>query len=185
MRRICKTVIIVAHKRGTIEDHRGYYRAEVTLKLNAATVDLFHNSATGYRAQYYKGVRNGELANKYAVHRLIPVIVGLLNGKEKRTCPIWWLKKSLLHPETKLWIYQGRWLRIAKLCDQNLLVKRWLSNGCPQNTAEKKKRVWGTLTPKGETRINLKGGGVTITGSLLTKRLKPERGKEIHELGYT
>jgi hypothetical protein len=49
----------------------------------------------------------------------------------------------------------------------------------------KKKRIWGTLTPKGETRLNLKGGYVTLTGSILTRRLKPERGKEIHDLGYT
>src|SRR5688572_33286648 len=71
VRRICKTVRIVAHKRRNIDYHRSYYRAEVTLRLNAATVDLFHNSATGYRAQYYKAVRNGELANEYAVHKLI------------------------------------------------------------------------------------------------------------------
>jgi len=185
MQRICEDATIVAHKRRSIQDHRGYYRAELTLKLKAATVDLFHNAAGGYRALYYKGVGNGELANNYAVHRLIPVIVGRLKGKGKRTCPIWWLKKSLLHPEAKLWIYQGRWLRLAKLCDQNLLVKRWLRNGSSQNPTEKKKRVWATLTPKGETRINLKGGGVTITGSLLIKRVKPERGKEIRDLGFT
>jgi len=185
VQRICKHAIVISHKKTKIDEHRGYYRAEVTLKLNATTVDCFHNSATGYRAQYYKAIRNGELANKYAVHRLIPVIVGRLNELEKRACPIWWLKKSLLHPEAKLWIYQGRWLRLAKQCDRNLLVKRWLSHDFPQYSNEKQKRVWGTLTPKGETRINLKGGGVTLKGFLLTKKLKPERGKEIHDLGYT
>ena len=63
--------------------------------------------------------------------------------------------------------------------------RRWLSHDFPQYSNEKQKRVWGTLTPKRETRINLKGGGVTLKGFLLTKKLKPERGKEIHDLGYT
>lgn len=39
-------------KRERSRDKRGYNRVKVTLHANAATLDRFYSSATGYRAQF-------------------------------------------------------------------------------------------------------------------------------------
>lgn len=57
-------------------DHH-YRRAIVTLKLNSHTTDLFYNSASGYRAQYYQAIQTGERANTYAVQQLWSTIKDL------------------------------------------------------------------------------------------------------------
>ena len=67
-----------------------------TLKVDRSTVDLFHNSWSGYRAQYYRGVRIGERANDYALKKLTPRIKELLAGHEERTCPGWWVGREII-----------------------------------------------------------------------------------------
>ena len=181
VRSITKQARVLTHKRKKIRDYKGYYRAEVILKIPAKTVDLFHNSAAGYRAQYYRSVKTGEIANEYAVRQLAVCIMQMLNGEYKRTCPAWWMEKSLVHPEAKLWIHQGRWLLIGQLSDRNLTVKRWLGS----NPEKKKRRLWATLTPMNETRIDLKGAPLTLTGRSLPVSLKPGRSKDIYSVGYT
>ena len=181
VRSIAKQASVLTHKRKGIRDFRGYYRAEVTLQMPAQTVDLFHNSAAGYRAQYYSSAETGEKANEYAVRQLFKRVMQILNGKHKRTCPPWWMEKSLLHPKAKIWIHQGRWLLIARLSERNLFVKRWLDS----NPTKKKRRLWATLTPMNETRIDLKGAPLTLTGRNLNKRLKRKRSQDIYAVGYT
>lgn len=178
---IAKQASVLTHKRKMIRDFRGYYRAEVTLEMPAEIVDLFHNSATGYRAQYYSSVKTSEMANRYAVRQLSKRVMQLLNGKHKRTCPPWWMEKSLLHPKAKIWIHQGRWLLIGRFSERNLFVKRWLDS----NPTKKKRRLWATLTPMNETRIDLKGAPLTLTGRNLNASLKQNRSQEIYAVGYT
>ena len=178
---IAKEAIVLTHKRARIRDTPGYYRAEITLKMTAETVDLFHNSAAGYRAQYYRSAKVGKVANKYAIRQLGPRVMELLTGVYKRTCPPWWVEKSLRHSEAKLWIHQGYWLRSPKRSDRNLVVKRWLGS----NPEKKKRQLWATLTPGNEMRIDLKGAPLTLAGEPLTKRLKSARGLDIHRVGYT
>lgn len=177
---ILKQAVIHTHKRETIRKFRGYFRPVITLRVDSVTVDQFHNSSSGYRAQYFRSVSNGERANRFALNTLIPGVVGLLRQNPKRTCPLTWVEKSLRGPQAKVWIYQGGWLRFAKKSDRNLIVHRWetLSTG-------DKKRVWASLTPMNETRIELKGAPISLDGGYLTRRLKPRRGKTIHRYGYT
>ena len=181
VRRIVGGLKILAQRRARLRDYPGYYRAEVTLKVDPTIVDLFHNSAVGYRAQYYQSVTNGESANKYAVQQLVPRIMQLLSAERKRTCPGWWVNKSLLHPEAKLWIHQGLWLRRPKGSDYQLAVRRWLA----YKWKKKHKQHWSTLVPQNETRIDLKGAPLTLDGIRLKKSLKPSRGRQIYEAGYT
>jgi len=179
---ILEQAAIASHKREKLG--RGYYCAVVILEMDAALVDLFHNSAAGYRAQYYGGTQKGESANKYAIRSLSSRIIKLLNSRQKRTCPPGWLEKSILHPEAKLWIHQGRWLRLAKHSGRNLLVRRWLNQ--PRTPRrERKLRRWASLTPRDETRIDLKGAPIRLDGRPRTKSLKPNRGRDIHLFGYT
>jgi len=176
-----KQATILTHSRKRIRDHPDYYRVEITLRVPPRTVDLFHNSAAGYRAQYYRSAAVGMTANQYAVRRLVPRITKSLKEMPKRTCPLWWVEKSLRNSEAKLWVHQGRWLRSPRKSDQNLLVKRWLGS----NPAKRNRRLWVTLTPRKETQIDLKGGPLTLSGEQLTKPLKSGRSKDIHTVGYT
>ena len=181
VRRIVGGLKILTHRRARLRDYPGYYRAEVTLKVDPTIVDLFHNSAAGYRAQYYQSVTNGESANEYAVQQLVPRVMRLLSAVRKRTCPGWWVQRSLLHPEAKLWIRQGPWLRHPKRSDRQLAVRRWLA----YRWTKKHKQHWSSLIPKSETRIDLKGAPLTLDGTPLKKSLKPSRGRQIFEAGYT
>lgn len=181
VRRIVGGFTILSHKRARLRDYAGYYRAEVTLEVDAAIVDLFHNSAAGYRAQYYHSVKNGESANEYAVRQLVPRVMQLLGGVRKRTCPACWVRRSLLHPEAKLWIHQGPWLRRPKKTDRQLGVRRWLA----YKWKKKHKQHWPSLIPRNETRIDLKGAPLRLDGTPLPKCLKPNRGQQICEAGFT
>lgn len=151
------------------------------MHVSSAIVDLFHNSAAGYRAQYYHDPGNGEAANSYAVHQMVPRILQLLKGAEKGTCKPAWVQQSLLHPDAKLWIHQGPWLRHPRLIDKNLLVKRWLAYAW----SELHKRNWARLTPEDEPRIDLKGGPATLDGHSYEGRLKPGRSEQISRGGFT
>lgn len=180
IRQILKQAVIHNHKTETIEKFRGYFRPVITLRVNSVTVDQFHNSSSGYRAQYFRSVSNGERANSFVINTLVPRVVGLLRLNPKRTCPLRWVEKSLRGSQAKAWIYQGGGLRRVKNSDRNLAVKRW------QNQSTKdKKRVWASLTPMNETRIELKGAPISLDGRYLTRKLKPQRGNTIHQYGYT
>jgi hypothetical protein len=182
--RVAREAIVHNHMRNRACSHPQYFRALVTLKVGPSTVDLFHNSASGYRAQYYRSIDSGRCANWYALKNLLPRLKESLMGHEKRTCPWWWIEKSLLDPEAKLWIHQGRWLRYARSADRHLYVPRWVIQQNCQSKERRKKALWATLTPDSETCIELKGGYLTLEGKRLGK-LKPARAKDIHELGFT
>lgn len=181
VRHVVKQVTVVTHKRKRIRDYPGYYRAEITLRVSSKTVDLFHNSAAGYRAQYYRSAKGGKVANKYAIRQIGPRVMELLRGAYKRTCPPWWVKKSITHSEAKIWIHQGHWIRSPRCSDQNIKVKRWLESV----PAKIERRLWATLTPGNEIRIDLKGAPLTLAGKPLTKSLKRGRSFDIHRVGYT
>lgn len=182
--RIVEEGTLVFHKREKSCSERQYFRALLILKVDPSTVDLFHNSVSGYRAQYYDGVKNGERANAYALRRLTPRIKELLVGHEKRTCPWWWVEKSLLDPAAKVWIHQGLWLRHAKRTHPQLVVARWVQEEASLDPQRRKKATWASLTPREETRIDLKGGFLTLAGVPLGKS-KRTRSEDIYELGFT
>src|SRR5262245_4540195 len=85
-----------------------YGRKVLTLSLPANLVDLFHNGAGGYRAQYYESVSQGETANRYILDRLSHLDRELLKS-----------------PTAKIWIYKGQWLRHWRHAMRNLRVERW------------------------------------------------------------
>lgn len=180
---IAETTTLSLCKREKL-DSRRLYRVVIILKMNSAMVDLFYNSAYGYRAQYYHNVKNGERANNYAIKKLTPRIKELLTGRGKLTCPWWWVERSLSSPDAKLWIHQGRWLRTARRSDRNIYTWRNRLHISP-STSGKKKLVRGSLCPKDETQIVVKGGFLTLAGAPNKKKLKPHRGKDIHDFGFT
>ncbi|MCC4118784.1 hypothetical protein LLG90_25865 [Aromatoleum toluclasticum] len=171
-------------KREMCSANKQFFRPIFSLSLNPSTVDLFHNSVCGYRAQYYIAPHIGERANEYALKILTARLRVLLDGREKHTCPWWWIEKSLQDPAAKLWIHQGVWVRSAKRTDRHLLVARWIAQQASPDKVRRKKAFWAALTPRMESKIEVKGGYLNLLGEPLGK-VKPFRSKDLHELGFT
>ncbi len=183
--RVIDEATVLEHKREEACLKPGFFRVVVTLKVEPETVDLFHNSAAGYRAQYYLAASNGDCANAYALKQLAPRIRKLVDGQAKRTCPCWWVEKSLLDANAKLWIHQGHWLRHAKRNDRHLRVLRWIDQQACRDSDRRKKAVWASLTPNQEARLELKGGFLECETDKPLGSLKSTRAQDIHELGFT
>lgn len=165
-------------------DAPGYFRTVVVIKVQASSLDLFYNSASGYRAQYYEAPMLGIAANRFAIDRLLPAIATKVAEANKRTCPPAWVEASLRHPDAKLWPHQGLWIRYAKKADRNLLVARWLVQLTASDATRRKRAQCSMLTPAAEQLLELKGGFLSLSGSSL-ETLKPRRAQDLHELGFT
>ena len=171
-------------KRERSTEKPGYYRAVVTLHVDAAALDQFHSSASGYRAQYYENPALGSKANRFALDILLPRVRELVAECNKRTCPASWGAQSLQDSDAKLWIHQGLWLRQARKSDRNLLVARWLARqNCSVEKIQKLVK-WSMLTPADEKRLELMGGFLSSEGNP-RGTFKPVRARYIHKLGFT
>jgi hypothetical protein len=175
---------VVAVSRNRASANRSFFRATITLRLGSSTVDLFHNSATGYRAQYYSSPEAGERANMYVVNTLATRIIKMLERSPKRTCPPNWVALSLRNEAAKVWIHQGRWLRNAKASDGVLFVPRWINERHASDPVRRKRARWSVLAPDNECRVDVKGAYLQLDGASLGT-LKPTRPNDIHELGFT
>ena len=162
----------------------GFFRAVVTLRVRALALDLFYNGASGYRAQYYHAPELGTAANRFAIDQLLPNAIREVAAINKRTCRPDWVEKSLGHSDAKLWPHQGTWLRRRRMSDQNLLVTRWLARHHDPDNKRRMKAKRSILTPAKETKLELKGGFLSLRGNL-RRTFKPHRSRELHELGYT
>jgi hypothetical protein len=154
-------------------------RAVVTLQMPPSLVDAFHNSAAGYRAQFYKSPTLGESANRYAIDALQQRILAAAKPSGRG-----WLRASLGTVDAKLWIHQGLWLRWERRADRNLLVSRWLAS---QNCLSRKGYPlanWAILTPAAEQVIEVKGGFVEPSGGCLPPQ-KGRRASQLHRCGFT
>ncbi len=182
--RIVRETRVVRHWRERARSKPKFFRVRVTVRVKSSTVDLFHNSVSGYRAQYYRSSKTGDRANAYALKRIARQITELLRDHTKRTCALWWVQRSLLDRDAKLWIRQRRWFRYGKRADRHLLVARWVKQQTRSNGEQRRKALWAGLTPNEETEIEIKGGFLTLSGKPLGT-LKRERARDIHKLGFT
>jgi len=174
-----------SYGRHQIKEYPGSKRVQFELVLPSLTVDLFHNAAGGYRAQYYIGIQQGEEANRHIIACLLEKIKRLCSEEIKRSRRWEFIEASLRDPDAKLWIHQGTWMRYRKIADRNLEVEAWMRNGNTQNLRNRLIPVWAQLTPACETRLELKGGCVDDNLRSVGAQLKPFRSMELHELGYT
>src|SRR4051812_5586005 len=56
-------ILNISAKTVRMKKEPDYFRYEVTIAINQKIVDEFHNSSSGYRAQYLSSVANGKKAN--------------------------------------------------------------------------------------------------------------------------
>jgi hypothetical protein len=184
VRLIASTAIVLDYqrqgRRGLARQNRVILRFAVDKRL----VDLFHNAATGYRAQYYASPELGDEANTLVVRALAARAATILAGHSKRTCRLDWLKASLEQPSAKVWIHQGVWLRHARRSAEQLRVERWYRHRHDQDVAIRRRVRWGSLLPDSEGSLEVKGAFLDDQGAAL-ESLKPDRARELHEYGFT
>lgn len=184
VRRMIAEVTLVQFKRERARNRRQYFRVCITLRCTQRTVDSFHNGASGYRAQYFKSRSNGDRANRYLLNEISERVMYLMLRHPKRSCPFEWARTSLVDPDAKVWIYQGLWLRYPKTTDGQLLVPRWVREQQNSDSNRRKKARYAGLMPSRECRVEIMGGFVTLRGKSLGT-LKPERARDLNELGFT
>jgi hypothetical protein len=178
-------IVRVHLERGGKGDHRllGHRRFEVTLAADATTIDRWHNARGGYRAQYYVGPDFGAAANQLAAATLLDRINEDLLVRRNLSGMTSDVLRSLRSPTTKVWIYQGQWLRHAKYSSGELHVTRWRQALEADEKAKTLARYAAQL-PRDETRVQLIGGWCDVDGEPPPFRLK-DRSDQIHRFGFT
>ena len=76
-------IMRITHEKGD-NTKRGLHRWVITLIANPHTIDLWHNSRGGYRAQYYVDPAIGDAANTYACRALVSVAQRLIEQDNYR-----------------------------------------------------------------------------------------------------
>ena len=153
-------------------------RYRIRLQCDAKAVDLFHNGAGGYRAQYFTDPDLGELANKYVCQRLSELVSSWGHSAAAIS--------SLSAESAKAWIAQGLWLRPPRSRLQNLFVERWICD--PMILDARRRKLWrySRLTPDEENRIDLIGGWLLRRDfSLSNATFKSNRADQIYQFGFT
>lgn len=164
-------------------DKPGYYRVSVNIPLSQELYDQLMNGSSGYRAQYFLGIRNGEKFNRLLVDSIAPIIVNsesLYNNKIDRDT----FQKSLCGRFSKFWFSK----EITDLARQDYLrglpevisVERW------RNYWKCKDKPWkGLLAPLPESQCILLNGTFIDPSSGKIYEQKPTRSQQLHESGWT
>jgi hypothetical protein len=181
---IVSKAAVLEHRCERLRGRPSYNRVVVRFEVDKDLVNLFHNAATGYRAQYYASPEIGDQGNAHMVRSLAARTETLLSGRSKRTCPIEWLKLSMEHPSAKVWIHQGVWLRRARRSDERLCVDRWSRHREDEDVKARRRARWAALLPDSEGSLEVKGAFVSDHGAVI-ESLKPCRARQLHEYGFT
>ena len=160
-------------------------RLAALFRTDRRALDLFFNSASGYRAQYLCKPELGDEANRLVIDALTPVLDKAIGGRSGNTASRAFCELSLAHTWAKVWIHQGSWLRRSRRIERVLLVPSWQSELQSVDKHRRKLARWGSLAPEYETRFVLKGGYVESGRQLKICKSARERRQELHTLGFT
>lgn len=183
IRQLCSGIEVIEVHRNKAKSCPGYFRAQVRVRVHRDRCAVFHSGRSGYRAQYYKSVANGERANAFAVSSITRAISSDL--RDTRLMSKKWIERSLLGRDSKVWIHQGQWLRQWRRIDRLLVVKRWNREVDSDDAKRRKLAVWASLVPQYEDRIDIKGSFLTLDGEPLSANPKQGRSEQLYELGFT
>ena len=147
-------------------------RISFRLRLPSQIVDLFHNGAGGYRAQYYLSVSDGENASRCVITEVQESLKKRRAELSDIQCSLEFIEASLCHHQAKIWIYEGRWLTDNASADRNLVVDRWEESANTKIWPYRFEASWVQLTPDSEALLDLKGGWIN------TALKHVDRGKE-------
>lgn len=183
VRELCARIRIIEVHRNKAESAHGYSRAHVKVKVHRDACTMFHSGRSGYRAQYYDGISNGERANAFAVRSITKAILSQLS--DTRLMSVEWIEQSLLSRNSKVWVHQGQWLRYARRSDRLLIVERWHRQLASDDKKRRKLALWASLVPQQEDRIDIKGEFLTLDARPIDINPKQGRSKQLYELGFT
>src|SRR5262249_55497854 len=135
-------IMRITHEKGD-KTKQGLHRWVITLVADPVTIDLWHNSRGGYRAQYYVDPAIGNAANSCACKGLVSATERLIEQGNYRKR--FWSRaaKSVCHSQTRVWIGQGLWLRHARRADRVLYVSGWQQPNQHDCAKASKLRKWG------------------------------------------
>jgi hypothetical protein len=160
-------------------------RIEALLRVEASDLDLFFNSASGYRAQYYQSETLGNAANRLAVDALLPNIVAQAIHVRTKQSARDLARASLEAESAKVWIHQGAWLRLCRNTERVLTVPRWQLGISSEERRVRKLARWGALAPATETRIVVKGAFIADGRAVSLGKAPRVRTSELHNFGFT
>jgi hypothetical protein len=174
---------VLPEDREPCRDKSGYFRASVNIPLSARLFDQFLNGSSGYRAQYFIGIDNGERFNRILVERIAPLIVeaeDLYRGRFDRL----FCERSLLGPFTKFWyskeITDPSASEYLSGLPEVIRVGTWVSYW------RQRPKPWkGLLAPLPEDKCVLLNGTFINPENGDAYEQKPERSRHIHECGWT
>lgn len=169
-------------------------RAVIHLTLGTETVDLFHNGAGGYRAQFLISPSVGEQANRFLVSALSERIYSTACSRDPDSASF--IKASLDDERSKAWISEdGDWFfgrcqpSAAHRALMVLQVARWEQAATDQEAAKEfpdHAYRWHRLAPHNETVIEIKGGWLDQNHEAVTTGKSNERRTlQISKYGYT
>jgi hypothetical protein len=175
---------LVRLSRIAMRDNNRYHRFVLTLRATLQTVDFWHNSRGGYRAQYYISEPVGYLANSHASQRVFNSAALLISNDPRRRHRWKSASRSLRGRGAKVWIYQSLWCRRAKSSDRMLHVPRWEAQLNSQDNGAGKKAWYAGLIPEHEDRIQLIGRWIDAAG-IPFKGMVKHRSRELNRYGFT
>jgi hypothetical protein len=150
------------------------HRLEGKLWLPAIVVDLFHNGAGGYRAQYLEGPLIGEAANRLVLHSIAS---SLARDSELGL-------RLLRSPHAKLWVHEGGWLDPSPF-NMNLKIDHWRKHAEKYTTLSLRfDPPYAGLTPDDETCLEVKGSWINKETDEIVE-IKSGRSDDIHNFGFT
>ena len=147
-------------------------------------VDVFHNSASGVRAQCLYSVNLGRQALDYARDHLRSRAIELLEDRGLPRALRDFAHISLLDDSAKVWIHQGKWVRHARADVHELQVAKW-DNCVPNNADEAKLLRYGSKAPKSPALIDLLGGLYKEDGTAKAGKPPLHRPDQVHRFGFT
>ena len=148
-------------------------------------VDQYHNGASGVRAQCLKSIDLGDLALDVARDALRSRALELIST---RGCPkpsMTMVEASLKAESSKVWIYQGLWVRRAKADARDLLVATWHEPAGNQDAKIRNLVRYGSKAPSDEHRIEVIGGWLDDSGTPRPGKEPGLRATQIHRYGFT
>lgn len=159
-------------------------RIAIELSFSNNWVDLFHNSASGVRAQCLHSVELGDRALDEARDALRARAIELLDERKMVNALREFARMSLEEQSTKVWIHQGLWVRRARADVRELRIREW-ENCVPTDSREAKLLRYGSKAPQHPARIDVLGGLFDVQSKAIPGKRLGQRAAQVNRFGFT
>jgi hypothetical protein len=165
----------------------GAHRAVFRLRVVESVYDAFFNSPVGYRAQYRLAIEYGARCNRELIDALTAQCLAFADTKAPPHFPPKLISASLAGREAKVWINE---VDLVGLEGAHITFQPWLdkaaaaARGTWADMAARSKAEMGVLAPTG-THVEIKGAWIMPDGVECYDPAKQQRGREIHEYGFS